>query len=208
VTQSIILNTLNTTSREAQATAAHTANTYLRQTFGDAYSATNALRTADHWQFLIHYTAPERQQAIVAGRLEVNVTTGQVLPLSSDDIQEMQERVAVHLAKEQGRLAVNQEGYVLPYLAKIRVNGYLTDHITPFASAIGRPQWIEEDPPCWRIAVALRLRGRDTGGILGSVDVNALTGEVVPLLTPQIELMQKRAHNAALRAKRSPATAS
>ena len=102
-------------------------------------------------------------------------------------------------------MARDEHGYILPTQAKVKVTGYVAEQIAFFATAEGQPQWIAGTPPVWRVATMLRLRGQGNVCDLGFVDVNALTGDVVPLSEKEIILRQKRAHHAAEANTRSAA---
>lgn len=185
----------------------HTANCYLCDTLGNQYRAIQPVQTKLGWQCLIQFCATEGKRVIV-GQIDVDEKTGDVIPLSPATCREMQERAVVRLAKEKGAVARDEHGYILPYLAKIKVNGYLTDTITMFASAEGAPTWHDGDEPYWRVKISLQLRGYGIVTWLGHIDVNAVTGAVVPLPDEQIISIQKRADYVAANLPRSAETPS
>lgn len=160
-------------------TIIHTANLYLREMLGNQYQAVQPVQVKSVWQCLIQFCMIEPEKTVIAGQIEIDARTGRVIPLLPTTLREVQQRVAVHYAKEKGQVARDDNGYILPYLAKIKVNGYLTDTITMFASAEGDPLWVGGDEPFWRVKTVLRLRGQGTVGHLGYIDVNAVTGDVI-----------------------------
>lgn len=191
-----------------KATILHTANLYLHEVLGSQYQAIQPVQTKLGWQCLIQFCAAELGKTVIAGQIDVDGKTGYVIPLSSAARREVQERIVVRLAKEKGAVARDDEGYILPYLAKIKVNGYLTDTITMFARAEGYPTWLAGDEPHWRMQIVLHLRGHGTVARLGQIDINAVTGEVVLLSSEQIISMQRRADYVAAHFPRSAETPS
>jgi hypothetical protein len=190
-----------------QVIAEDAANTYLCQVLGPEYNVNNAMRVAETWRFLIQCQWPSLDRPVVAGTVTVNAQTGEVIPLSEDDVQDTRERAALRAAKERGELPLDESGYILPYLAKVRVNGYMSSDVVFFASAEGRPTWIAGDPPRWRVTTTLYLPGQGKVCELGAVDVNAQTGEVIPLTKAQTKALQRKAHDAAVRTQRLAAAA-
>lgn len=191
-----------------QATLLLNANRYLCETLGKQYQAVQPIQTKAGWQCLIQFSTATPRKTIIAGQLLLDAKSGCALPLSTAALQEVQARVAVRLAKDKGELAKDEAGFILPYLAKIRVNGYLTDMVTMFAAAEGEPIWLAGHEPCWRVPFALQIRGH--GGVthLGYIDVNAVTGVVIPLTEAQTLSIQKRADYVAASLPRSAETPS
>lgn len=191
-----------------QATLLSSANQYLHETLGTQYRAVQPVKTKAGWQCLIQFYTATQGKTIIAGELMLDARSGCAIPLSTTALREVQARVAVRLAKDKGELARDEDGFILPYLAKIRVNGYLTDLVTMFAVAEGEPIWLAGHEPCWRVPFALQLRGH--GGVthLGYIDVNAVTGVVIPLAEEQILSIQKRADYVAASLPRSAETPS
>jgi hypothetical protein len=120
-----------------------------------------------------------------------------VAPLTDDAVENIRSRAAVRAAYARQELARGDNGYILPYQAKIKVNAYLSSHVAFFAGAEGQPVLITNEPPLWRVATALRLRGYGKVADLATVDVNAVTDEVIALTEEQIQVNQKQAEAAA-----------
>ncbi|HNU05768.1 MAG TPA: hypothetical protein PKL67_16635 [Anaerolineae bacterium] len=76
--------------------------------------------------------------------------------------------------------------------AKRRAQGYLTVEIA-MALRPGEPRLLGGPQPVWRMPVWLHLRGFGQVESLGSLDVDATTGEVVPLSPVDVQKMQDRA---------------
>ncbi len=94
-------------------------------------------------------------------------------------------RVNTHL---QGEIAV------APDVARRRTNGYLSREVALFIIA-GEPELVLGNQPQWRIPAILRLRGFGEVAIVGSLKVDALTGDLHPLSPAQIRNIRQRAHD-------------
>jgi hypothetical protein len=191
-----------------QTTAEQVATQYIAKVLGEAYGIYACRRLPDYWWMQLGCQQPAQARPLVVGSLRVNPQTGQVFPLTTNEIQDIHERTQVLAAYRRQEVARDADGLILPYQAKIRVNGYLSKYVAFFAGAEGRPQWIAGNPPLWRVVTVLRLREQGTVCELGVIDVNAQTGEVMSLPTEQLQTMQRRAHHAAKSSERSPAVPS
>jgi hypothetical protein len=178
---------------------------YIAATFGATYGIHSVNPTGATWWVRIHCRHPELDEPVVVGSVRVVALTGQVVPLTAPEINDIQERAAILVAHRRQELARDLRGYILPSQAKLKATGYVAQHIAHFATAEEQPQWVEGAPPIWRVATALWLRGQGRVCELGTVDVNALTGEVLPLSKEEITTRQKRARHAAEAVARSAA---
>jgi hypothetical protein len=145
------------------------------------------------WRFLVI----NDEYKAVTGYVDVDAETGKVIPLDAEQRQEVRERAVVIAAKHQKALPRDEQGYILPFLAKTRVNGYLANAVVFLAGAYGQPAFVDGDPPVWRVAAALRLHEHGKVIDLGVIHVNARTGEVIPLTDQQIQHMQRCAADVA-----------
>lgn len=73
-----------------------------------------------------------------------------------------------------------------------RAQGYLTVEIA-MALRPDEPSLLGGNHPLWRMPVWLHLRGIGRVAIVGHLDVDATTGEVIPLTAVAIKEMQDRA---------------
>lgn len=87
--------------------------------------------------------------------------------------------------------ARHETGYVSDQVRR-HAQGYLTEHVA-MALRPGEPVLVWGDKPVWRTPVWLYLRGHGQVAAVGSLDVDAATGEVIPLSSDQIRGMQDRA---------------
>ncbi len=71
--------------------------------------------------------------------------------------------------------------------ARRKANGYLCLDVGLFFGATD-PVYVEGDPPLWQVTIEITMpRARPV--TLGTLDVYAQTGDIVPLSTQQIELL-------------------
>ena len=195
------------TSTTDEAAARHAANQYVHANLGVMYGLEQGFfcvrppRPA--WRFLVR----NHEYDALAGYIDVDAVTGKVILLDDEQLQDLRERAVVIAAKSRKTIARDENGYILPFLAKTRINGYLSNDVAFFASASGQPALIDGNPPVWRVTTVLRLGEHGQAVPLGVVDVNALTGEVVPLTEQQILNMQRCAEDAAASFQRSATAA-
>jgi hypothetical protein len=141
-------------------------------------------REQPKWRFIL------RSPYGPLGYLWVDAATGVVVPLTDDEIRIVQERALIAEAESQERLPVNEQGYVPSEYARRRANGYLNEHLSLHYSAING-LFVPLCPPVWQFTIQFRLP-RLGSFILGTLDVNAQTGEPIALPTDQLERIVER----------------
>ena len=87
---------------------------------------------------------------------------------------------------------VTGEISVSPDLAPRRAKGFLTSEVA-MVFRPGEPVLVWGSRPVWRMTVYLFLRGYGQVAELGAIEVDATTGQVIPLLPAQIAAMQGQA---------------
>jgi hypothetical protein len=115
-----------------------------------------------------------------------------VINLTMDEIRVVREKAAIFAARKQGILPVNAQGYVLGEYARRRANGYLSREVSLFYSATDGI-FVPLTQPIWQFSIEVRLPRLGVLGIMGAIDVDAQTGEVIPLTTKQIKRIRERA---------------
>jgi hypothetical protein len=173
-----------------QENAQRTADTYLRRTVAPAIETGSPILvpgTQPTWRMLVRLA--NREPTATVGTLDVDAQTGSVVPLSDEQVEDMRDRIKEHTGAANG---------ILRPTAQILANGYLADQVSLFAKA-DRPVWVAGTRPVWRATTYLRLRGQGRVCDLGTLDVDAQTGEVIPLTNQQRQAMRKRVHDAAER---------
>jgi len=76
--------------------------------------------------------------------------------------------------------------------ARRAANGYLSREVgIPFGAVAG--VFVPLEPPIWQFAIEFHLPRLGQLGVMGTIDVNAETGEPLPLSRPDIEKIQDRA---------------
>ncbi len=193
-----------------EADALCTANEYVKAKLGNAFAVARPRFFEEDcaWSLAIEQRFPDLDTTVTSGRIWVNAKTGLVIPLRDDAIWDVQQCALVRAEHKRGnRIARGDDGLVLPYQAKIKVNAYMSDIVAFFSGAAGQPTLIPGRPPFWRVVTALRLPDDDNVTKLGTVDVNAISGNVVSLTEEEIKARQEQSKHAAQCAKRATASA-
>ena len=181
----------------SEADAQRMAGAYVTRAIGESFEVAEAKLKNDEWSFFIKRRGADLE--IPAGYVRVSALTGEIVPLSDDKIWDIQAHTSVFAEHRRGHNpARGDDGLILPYQAKIKVNAYMGDYVAFFASSEeGPPTFIPGQPPFWRVATVLRLREHGKVAALGAVDVNAVSGNVVSLSADEIKTRQKKAQHAA-----------
>ncbi|MBV7338194.1 hypothetical protein KFU94_60210 [Chloroflexi bacterium TSY] len=185
-------------------------DSYLKAEIGPLFEAAEARFIAEinEWSFSIKRCFPDLDAP--AGHLRVRALSGEVVPLSDKAIWEMRASTLVFAEHRRGNNpARGEDGLILPYQAKIKANAYMGDTVAFFVRAeAGPPTLIPGRPPLWRVKTVLHLRDYGTVADMGTVDVNAVSSQVIPLSESEINTKQEQARHAALRAqcKATPAS--
>ncbi len=87
---------------------------------------------------------------------------------------------------------------VSPKEAKRHANGYLSMDVA-MAIVADEPVLIWGERPIWRMTTSLLLSEWGRVAQVGAIDVDAMTGAVIPLTPTQIQTMQDRANELASR---------
>lgn len=83
---------------------------------------------------------------------------------------------------------------VSPETARRRANGYLAMHVALLLGT-SDPRLLMGDPLTWKLSVNLHLPSIGYVGQVGTIQINALTGDVIPLSATDIQLYQERAYD-------------
>lgn len=146
------------------------------------------------WRMVVRLC--NRDPMVTVGTIDVDAQTGAVVPLTREQLEDMRDRHKEYTGQAVG---------ILRPTAQMRANGYLTNYVSLFAKA-DRPVWVAGSRPVWRATAFLRLQGHSRVCDLGTIDIDAHTGEVVPLTKQQLHSMRKRIQDAANRTPLAPAT--
>jgi hypothetical protein len=179
-------------STVSQADAQRTAAAYVTANIDPAFAVVSGARLprpaggCEVWQFVI------RCEHGPLDAIEVDAQTGEVFPLAEDKIGVIREKAAIYAARKQGVVPVDASGYVLGEYARRRAEGYLGDQIGMFFNAAD-PVFVPSEPPRWQVTVIFKRyqRGPFT---LGVMDVDAKTGEPLPLSKLHLKRIRERAH--------------
>jgi hypothetical protein len=87
---------------------------------------------------------------------------------------------------------------ISPGEAKRNANGYLSMDVA-MAIVADDPVLVWSERPIWRMTTSLLLEDWGRIAQVGSIDVDAMTGEVIPLSSEEIQATQDRANELAVR---------
>ena len=176
----------------SQATARQAAVAYVHANLDPAFQVAEGTRyrhkifEREVWQFII-CSAHGPLDA-----LYVDAETGVVIPLTLDEIHVRRERARIAEARRRGVLPIDDRGYVLAEYARRTANGYLSMEVSLFCYATDAVL-IPLARPLWQFAIRFGLPHLGELGLLGLLDVDAQSGDPIPLSTEQIERMRVRA---------------
>lgn len=122
--------------------------------------------------------------------IHVDAQTGNVIALTDKEISVIGEKAAILAARKEGILPVNERGNVLGEYVRRQANWYLSDQISLFYSAAD-PIFVPADPPVWQVTIVFKMYNQGPF-TLGVMDVDAKTGEPIPLSAKQIEQIRER----------------
>lgn len=174
----------------SEADARHAASKYVTDDLDPSFEAVKGLllgRQPPRWRFVI------RSPHGPLGYLFVEAETGAVIPLTEDEKRIVRERYLIAAAESRNERPVVAQGHVPVEYARRRANGYLTEQLSLHYSAIdGR--FVTQGRPLWQFTIRLRLPRRGVAGVVGTLSVDARTGDPVPLTSEQLNQSRDRAH--------------
>lgn len=191
--QATINSVLLSTRAISEFDAQRVANQYVATTVDPTFAVVGGTRyyykplEREVWQFIIRCT----QSPLDA--IYVDAQTGEVIPLVEDQVRMVRERAAIAEAKTRDVLPVDEHGYVPAEYARRKANGYLSREVSLFCSATDGV-FIPLAHPIWQFAIRFGLPRLGELGILGTFDVDAHSGKVIPLTNQQIKRMRVRAN--------------
>jgi hypothetical protein len=180
------------TSTVSQSEAQRAASVYVTAHIDPAFAAVSGEQYDSQrlgravWRFII------RCQHGPLDGIQVDAQTGEVIPLSDEQVRIVRERAVIAEARARGELPVDEHGYVLSEYARRKANGYLSMDISLFCSA-SDGVFIPLERPIWQFAIRFGMPRFGELGLLGTLDVDAQTGEPVALTNKQIRQMRARA---------------
>lgn len=124
--------------------------------------------------------------------LEVDRQSGQVIPLTENEIQAIRQKAVIYVARKEGVLPVNEQGHVLSEYARKAAERYLSDQLGMYFGAAD-PVFVLGKPPHWQITILFK-RYHLGPFTLGVMDVDAKTGEPISLPKAQLKRIRERTH--------------
>ncbi len=165
---------------------------YLKDVLGTEYYSDTGNRDDHCWRFFICYAGVDSQQHPVVGHLTVDAALPSVHPLTDEQIREIRECAAWENARRDGELARDADGYILRHHARRLARRWISNQLTMNFGVTGGI-FVPLETPIWQFAVIFDLENVHLEP-LGTIDVNALTGEVQPLNNTQIKTIEERVH--------------
>lgn len=164
---------------------------YISRQMGNTFLVSHDGQTTSNvWWSLILAQTPEREKPFGVGRIMVDVATGKVIPLSPNEIQLLHEKVVIARATEANQLPTDEKGYVLAEYARKKADQYLRSSLSMHYGA-SDPILVEDNSFLWQLTIQFKMY--EVGPVtLGTLDVNAITGEVIPLSTDEITRIRER----------------
>jgi hypothetical protein len=176
----------------SQADAQRTASAYVTTNIDPAFEVVDGARYygkplgREIWRFFI------RCEDGPLYPIYVDSQTGEVIPLTNDEIRVVREKATIFAARKCGVLPLNDHGYVLAEYARRQADSYLGMQVSLFYSATDGV-FVPLARPLWQFSIQVRLPRLGVLGIMGAIDVDAQSGEVMPLTHKQIKRIRERA---------------
>lgn len=142
------------------------------------------------WSFLIRCIHGPLQP------IYVDAQTNQVVALTEHEIQTIREKAFILQCRIDNLLPIDENGYVVREFARRQAEHYLMMEIGLQAVAVDGV-FVPLEGPIWQFLIEVRLPKSGVIGVFGMIDVDAQTGEVIPLLPEQIQRIWSRASAAA-----------
>ena len=162
---------------------------YLNLALGSAYFAGHGRSNQGRWYFPVKWRSDETVHPVMEGGISLEIASGQVTKLTSDQIQDLREAGPVQLAQKRGELARGIDGYVLRYHARIKASLWISNRSDLKVGADGGVL-LPGEQPLWRFSIYYRTSARNLTP-LGVIDVEAQSGQIIPLRDQQLQTIQE-----------------
>lgn len=180
-------NGMASTLAEEQARAK--ANSYLHLALDNTYVATAGQLNDGYWLFPVKWRGDSALSFIMVGSIAVEVNSHRVIKLTGDQLQDLREAGPVQIAQRRGELARSTDGYLLRYHARIKASLWISNRIDLKVGAEGGVLLPLENP-IWRFSIYYRTVDYNLTP-LGILNVDAQSGQVIPLTDPQLQSIQE-----------------
>lgn len=168
------------------------ADRYLATVLGANYQACHGFYGNGYWYFLIRYQHAAQEYSGTGVKLVVDSQNHAVIPLTDEQIRDLAELPTLLSAQRYGAVARDQQGYVLRSQAKQKATTYLREHLSMHYSAInGLLMTLPQ--PFWQFTIRLQLARVGEIDLAETIQVDAQSGQVIPLSTPQLQQVRQRA---------------
>ncbi|MFN8495824.1 MAG: hypothetical protein U0350_49990 [Caldilineaceae bacterium] len=137
------------------------------------------------WRFIV------RSPLWPLGYIKVDAQTGEPLPFTPDEIRVLKEKAAIVEAEQRNALPMDEQGYVLREYAKTQAHVYLGDQLGVYFGA-ANGLFIPGVSPIWQFTITYRHPNYGKIEVMGILDVDAQTGNVIPLNDQTLQQLQGR----------------
>lgn len=124
--------------------------------------------------------------------VEVDKKSGQVIALTENEIHAIRQKAAIYAARKEGVLPLNEQGYVLSEYARKAAERYLSEQLGMYFGAAD-PVFVPGNPSHWQVTMLFK-RYHLGPFTLGVMDVDAKSGEPIPLPKIQLKRIRERTH--------------
>lgn len=178
---------------------------YITAKLGPEYTISHSALRDGQWLFTIQCRRSDMRRQPMVGIITVDATTGRLQEITEEKLCDLREAGAVQAAQERRELARDAAGYVLRYHARIKATVWISDRVDLKVGASGGV-FVPLPQPRWRFAIDFHLVDLHLDH-LGVLDVDAQTGQVIPLTEEQLQHIRegvcaaKRLHGMATTAR-------
>ena len=160
---------------------------YLQTVMGANYSLGQASTLAGASSFMVLCAYDGLTRPVAVGAISLDPVTNQVQELTHDQMRNMREAGETQIAQTRGEIARDQDGYILHYHARIQATVWISDR-TDLKVGASDGVFLPLERPVWRFSIFYTL-GAERLEPLGTIDVDAQTGQVDSLKDSQIEAL-------------------
>ena len=122
--------------------------------------------------------------------IEVDGQRGTVIPFDVSEVRVLREKAAILAARKVGVLPLDERGYVLGEYARRQASRYLGDALSMYYYG-AEPVFVPCQPAVWQVNIVFK-RYQLGPIMLGTLDVDARSGEPIPLTKAQIKRIRER----------------
>jgi len=162
---------------------------YITTKLGPEYSISHSELREGQWLFTIQCRRSDMRRQPAVGIITADAATGRLHEITEDRLRDMREAGAVQAAQERRELARDAEEYVLRYHARIKATVWISNRVDLKVGASGGV-FVPLPHPLWRFTIDFHLAALHLDNF-GMIDVDAQTGQVIPLTEGQLQRIRE-----------------